>query len=116
MDNRSFDPRILGSITTGTLLVGSFGDVHEAIEHIVGHPVWTHEIPGLFETARAAVLKHYPDMPATEPTDFRECAEDLVKRYGDALPMPKGTATRDKSPLATLQDAVAGRNGAHGHG
>lgn len=116
MDNRSFDPRILGSITSGTLLVESFGDVHEAIEHIIGHPVWTHELPGALDTARAEVMRLYPGMPDTETADFRECAEGLLKTYGAAIPMPKGTATRDKNPVATLVDALAARNEGIGHG
>lgn len=116
MDNRNFDPRILGSITSGTLLIEPFSKVHEAIEHIVGHPVWTHEIPGVRATARAEVMRLYPGMPDGDVADFRGCAEGLLKTYGDAIPMPKGTATRDKSPLATLVDALAARNGGAGRG
>ena len=43
METKAFSTAALASITTGRLLC-PFSDMHEAIEYLMGHPVWTHEL------------------------------------------------------------------------
>lgn len=93
----------LASITTGISMVDNFGEVAEAISHVVGYDLWTHELPGAAKDAKAAVLRQYPDMPAEEPEDWRLCAADVIERYGTKLPVEKGMLVRGLSPLASLR-------------
>lgn len=111
-DARDFDPRILGSITSGTLLIQPFSLVHEAIEHIVGHPVWTHELPAVCRDLCAPeILSRYPDMPKETPEDWQACAASLSDRYGPAVSMPRGNGVRTSSPLETLDAALSKASG-----
>lgn len=41
MENRQFPTEVIASIATGVLLC-KFGDLHEAAEYLMGHPIWTH--------------------------------------------------------------------------
>jgi hypothetical protein len=107
MTDKHFDPRVLGTITSGTMLVPAFSEVHEAIEHIVGHQVWTHEMADVWKTVcLPAILAKYPEMPQEHPADFRQCGEDLLKRYGPSVPMPAGTGKRTADPVTTFSDAM----------
>lgn len=106
MAERYFDPRILGSITSGVMLMDGFSKVHEAMEFLAGHPVWTHEIPSVSRAVAPAILARYPDMPAEPMGNWQAAAAALVAKYGDAIPVAPGDGERDRSPLNTLADMV----------
>ncbi|WP_445322320.1 DUF7736 domain-containing protein [Roseixanthobacter pseudopolyaromaticivorans] len=104
---RSFHVRILGTITSGTLLWPIFADVHDAIEHIAGHPVRMHEIPNAIRDICApAVLAAYPEMPTDTPADCEKCAADLVARYGPALEIAAGKAEHAADPTSYLEALI----------
>lgn len=105
---KTFCPAVLGSITSGTLLVDDFGKVHEAIEWIVGHPVWTHELPRKAGACSAAITALYPDMPTEHPSDLEACITELRTRYGEALPIARGSQNRTESPVASLVGMLGG--------
>lgn len=106
-ETKTFDAAVLGSITSGTLLVRDFGKVHEAIEWLAGHPVWTHELPAVSRKLSPALLVRFPDLPTSETVgDFRECAVKLRDTYPLGIALPKGTGERTKSPISTLADAI----------
>ncbi len=69
-ETKSFDPAVLATLTTGTLLVQPFGLAHEAAEWVLGHPVWTHQFPKIMPKLREAVLAQFPKMPLSL-TGFR---------------------------------------------
>jgi len=96
----------LAGITTGVALEEKgFAHIHEAIEWVVGHPVWTHELPAIFPTARALVLEQFPDMPtAVEDGKVQEVADSVVARYGNQVEVRQGSARRTKDPLTTLNE------------
>ena len=106
---REFDPAILGSITSGILLVDSFSLVHEAIEWIAGHPVWTHELPSLKDQCSNSILSLYPDMPRDNLGDWAKLSDDLRQTYGASIPMPKGSSSRKADPVATLAEMIGER-------
>lgn len=56
------------SAYTGFLL-GSFSALHEYVEEIMGHPVWTHEFPSLGDKIRELSHEDYISIKVTnEPT------------------------------------------------
>jgi hypothetical protein len=92
---KHFDPCVLASITTGVLLVYPFSRVHEAIEHVLGRPIWTHQIPAVTAAASAEVLRQYPDMPTVSEDNWKELARMVTEKYGASVPLeaaivPKG--------------------------
>lgn len=93
----------LASITTGVSMCQDFGDIKQAVSHVIGYDVFTHEMPGVRKDAKAAVLRQYPDMPTEEPEAWRLCAADVIERYGTKLPVEKGMLVRGLSPLASLR-------------
>lgn len=103
MTTKMLSSLALASITTGISMCENFGEVAEAINHVIGYSLWTHELPGVAKDAKAAVLRQYPDMPAEEPEDWRLCAADVIERYGTKLPVEKGMLVRGLSPLASLR-------------
>ncbi|WP_035713496.1 hypothetical protein [Azorhizobium doebereinerae] len=113
-ETKYFDPRVLASITSGTLMIDDFGAAHAAIEFIVGHQVWTHEIPQMSRAITPEIVTQYPDMPTTHPEDWRACADGLLAKYGAAIPMVSGNRQRGASPLDTLNEALRRPAGAGG--
>ena len=47
------------SAYTGVLVCENFSPVHEYIEEILGRPVWTHEIPDLYDEIKAKSKKEF---------------------------------------------------------
>jgi len=109
-DHRTFDARVVGSITSGILMIDDFSKVHEAIEFIAGYPVWTHELPRVCrEVCAPAITALYPDMPQRDDVpDWLTTAAGLLERYPDGVSMPAGTGERSKGPVETLVDAIGG--------
>lgn len=109
---KHIDPRALGSITSGILLLEDFSKVHEAIEWIMGHPVWTHEFPGFSDRAAALVKQQFPGMPMGEVTNWQETAAFLLKKYGFAVPVKRGAEKRGAGPVETADAAIRAATGA----
>lgn len=102
-----FDARVLASITTGVLLLEPFSLVHEAIEHIAGHPVWTHELPSYSRAITPSLMALYPWLPTSQPDDWEALAADLAWNYPNPLPARGGTGVRERDPISTLVDMLA---------
>lgn len=107
---------VLG-ITTGVAW-GPFSDVHALAEHVMGHPIWTHEFASkpLWEEMRRRVLVAYPWLAAIDSADFptseADCADRLaaqVARFGGALLIPAGSDVRTKSPIETATEAFGAK-------
>lgn len=94
------------TITTDIVMVESFEGVHEAFEWVMGHPVWTHEMPRFGDAARERVLAQYPDIPTKATAqDFRQVYADAVARYGDTIEIKRGDAKRNVDPITSLVEA-----------
>jgi hypothetical protein len=103
---KHIDPRALGSITSGVLLLDDFSKVHEAIEWLLGHPVWTHELPSIRVEASAAVDAQIDGMPHGPVLDYKETADFLLKKHGFAVPINRGTGTRKADPITTAMQIM----------
>lgn len=107
------------SLTTGYMLSPDFGDVHEAAEHVAGHPIWTHEFVevSLWHRLRDAVFAEHPDLreaeafvplPKTASKDACRAHADayvarMVATLGAERSMPEGAWRRGESPIASAR-------------
>lgn len=111
-DTKMLDPAALAGLTTGVLLTG-FSALHEAAEQVIGHPIWSHEF-GSKETSdalRDAVLGQFPDMPVSIAPEGWEYTRDAVRsQFGTAVIVQKGSSTRTKHPVDTLNDMLGDRS------
>lgn len=90
-ETKSLDPVALAGLTTGVLL-SDFSAMHEAAEHVMGHPVWTHQFSTLRDKIQAAVLAQFPDMPTSvEPIGWKATRDAVRARYGETVEVRKGT-------------------------
>lgn len=63
MNVKTFPTTVLLSAVTGLALpFVTFNDLHEALEHLLGEPVWTHQLasPEPWARARAALVAQHP--------------------------------------------------------
>lgn len=110
---KHIDPRVLGSITSGILLIDDFSKVHEAIEWVIGHPVWTHELPRFRERSSELVRAQVQGLPHGEVADWRETADFLLKKFGFAVPVQRGNDVRGQHPVDTLLSLMQPKGGSH---
>lgn len=120
---KAFPIEIVLSLTTGRLLKhGGFGDMQELAEHVLGHPVWTHEFADKGTVARMteAVLAQHPTLRDAEVFDAKAAKRSLdtylagyVERatvtFGAMLDIESGTQRRTESPLASAQRLMPGK-------
>jgi hypothetical protein len=97
MMTKTFPVHALLSIYDGHL-AGPFTDCHALIEHLVGEPCWTHQLPVIMRTGemQADLLRQYPalaDLPCPDlegkEQDERErlskeWAQHAVEVFGEA--------------------------------
>lgn len=103
---KNLNPCAVATITTGIVLVHNFEGVGEAFEHVMGHPVWTHEMPMLGDRAKALILEQYPDFPVDPPADWKALADKLIADWPDGIPIKRGGEERPGDPVSTLDQAV----------
>ena len=106
---KTFDARVIGTLTTGIVLLADMPAIHEAFEHVLGHPVWTHELAdkAVWKAATTNIVAAHPKFPTSKPADWQALAEELVVRYPDGVTLPRGTGFRRADPLTTLRE-IAG--------
>ena len=102
-DTKHFDPAALASIADGRLMC-DFSVMHEAIEHVLGRPVWTHELADhdLAEEARRQVIAQFPDMAQRTETPWQEVRDAVRARYGDSVPVKRGHCVMTEHPRTSL--------------
>jgi hypothetical protein len=120
---KEFPIAVVLCLTTGYELGGGFDRAHEAMEHVLGHPIWTHEMAecGLWDRLREAVLAQHPNLGDAEAfapgsKDRAVIAEYLrgyiaraEAQFGKTLPLARGAAERTESPLASLERVAKGK-------
>jgi hypothetical protein len=110
-ETKTFPSLHVATAATGIGLVNgmSFSQVHEIYEYVLGHPVWTHEIPRYSEQVRQLLSKQFPEMPsrADAEADWATAGDAMLVAYGPHVEVKAGTGERTESPLDTLRE-VAG--------
>ena len=95
-ETREISVAALVSITSGVLLC-RFGEMHEAAEFIMGHPIWTHHFasPQLTDDMRRTVLAQHPGLPTELPDvsaeNYLQRVAELEAQHGKTLPVVKGS-------------------------
>ncbi len=88
---KHLDPAALAGLTTGVLMT-DFSALHEAAEHVLGAPVFTHQFPVLMDKIAACVLTQFPEMPKTvEPAGWEATRDAVRARYGQTVEVRKGS-------------------------
>lgn len=101
---RAFPALVLACMTTGTALMeGAMSPIHEAAEHILGHPVWTHEFAekAVWTRLREAIRAHHPSLPFGTPENWQHTRDEVLARFPDPLVMPRGQDQRAEDPIAS---------------
>lgn len=111
METREFPTAVIASISTGVLLC-KFGDMHEAAEYLMGHPIWTHHFASkeLSENMRKAVLDQCPGMPTAVPgvtaENYQECVAAIEAEIGPVCVIRKGGGETAMHPLEGIPDGM----------
>ena len=65
---RDFKTAVIASISSGVLFC-NFGEMHEAAEYLMGHPIWTHHFANeeLWREMQKTILEQCPEMPTDAP-------------------------------------------------
>lgn len=85
METREFSIALMLSLTDGHMMT-SFSEIQENIEWLVGYPVWTHQMPRLFEVVKPYLEEKYPQFKDWQVPDGLE-GEEGVKAYLETLRM-----------------------------
>ena len=112
---KPFRTLAVASLTTGVLMDREgFGGVHEAAEHIMGGPIWTHEFADekLCNEMRGKVSEFAPWMPMDIPDgQWEAIGKRLIEEHGETVLCPKGDGGfRTKGPITTLVEMIGGRD------
>lgn len=109
---KTFPALVLAGITTGVMLAeGMFPQIHEAAEHILGHPVWTHEFAekAVWVKLRDAIREHHPSLPFGKPDDWKATRDDVLVRFPEPLAMPRGMTERQEDPISSAERIMGAR-------
>lgn len=98
-----------------------FSAQHRLTEHVLGHPVWTHEFAekAIWERVKNALLAQHPELSSLPPYDrekaksakeagsvmtyVRSYVESAIKTCGETMTFTKGTAERTENPFESLR-------------
>ena len=108
-ETKDFPTAAVLSIITGRLL-GDFGEMHETIEWVAGHPVWTHELVTIGRRLTAAVISQHPELSGIDADLSEENYEDWtarqVSKFGDTLTLIRGSGKRTEHPIESLKKMI----------
>ncbi len=124
MDTRDFPIDVVLSALTLQMLCPKFSDLHDCIEFVVGHAVWTHELADRALAAKLAALivAQHPALegvavPVSDDkslrgeaylTFIRPWLAQMADTHGAEITLRKGTAEREADPVSTLAQMVGG--------
>lgn len=111
--NKEISTLALISITSGIMLTEKFGEIHEAAEFIIGHPIWTHEFAdkNIQKTLNDLVLKQVPEISSIDVSgcnndNYAQYQKKIHQKIGFCRVVKQGDAVRDKHPIKTLSDIM----------
>jgi hypothetical protein len=124
-DKQTFHMAAVAGMMTGYVLgeddETGFDAQHRLTEHVLGHPVWTHEFAeeALWQRVRDALLAQHPELSSLPPYDREKAkrakAADNVMTYvhayvraatvacGETMTFFKGIAERTENPFESLR-------------
>lgn len=94
-ETRDFPTAVIASLSTGVLLC-KFGEMHEAAEYLMGHPIWTHHFghKDLWHKMQRAIIEQCPGMPTALPDanadNYLAKLADIEAEIGKVVKIRKG--------------------------
>lgn len=110
-ETREFPTAAIASITTGVMLC-KFGDMHEAAEFVMGHPIWTHHFADktLNEEMRKTVLAQLPEMPTkidgVTPENYLQKLAEIEAVVGSTVKLKRGGGLTAMLPTDGIPDRL----------
>lgn len=111
---KTYATEVVLSATTGILLC-EFGDMHELIEHIIGHPVWTHELAdrSMMDVIREDVCDQHPRLREVDKSqiingDWATFRDKWIAKLGATLDIESWNYIRSETPLDSLKRIAPG--------
>jgi hypothetical protein len=107
---KTFRSLAVASAATGIGLCDklNFGLMGEIASHVLGYPIWTHEIPAAGPKVWLLLKDQFPLLPtrAEAEADWKCAATAMTAAYGAEIAVRRGNGSRKESPLDTLQKIV----------
>ena len=94
-ETRDFPTAVIASISSGILMC-NFGDMQEAAEYLMGHPIWTHHFAdkGLWQEMQQTIAEQCPGMPTeiegVTKDNYQESVATLCAELGPTVRIRKG--------------------------
>lgn len=108
-DTKRFPLHAILTMRTGRVM-GDFGDAQELAEWVMGHPIWTHELPSLGGEIKSRLASQHPELPAELPhvtkENYASVLRDLEEVHGVSLTVKRGDTSRNKSPIETAIETL----------
>lgn len=109
-DKRIFPSLHVASAATGICLSEGvkISTLHEIYEYVLGHPVWTHELPGYGPEVHRLLREQFPAIPTEEAAaaDWKSAGEAMTAAYGATVSVRPGYGERTRNPIDTLAEMV----------
>lgn len=111
IETRDFPTAVIASLSSGVLLC-KFGDMHEAAEYLMGHPIWTHHFgdKALWHEMQRAVLEQCPGMPTdlngVNKDNYLEHVAKLEAEIGPKVTIRKGGGLTAMLPTDGIPDCL----------
>lgn len=110
--NKEFSTETVLALATGRGCGALFSEVHEAIEYVMGHPVWTHEMADKELWNKVAKIVRPQNDNLIYWIDTIDGADNdavgaivirAIKDVGLKLQLKSGSETRTEDPIKSLQ-------------
>lgn len=113
-EKKEFKTLAVGTASCGVVLTNgvTYSDLQAIVEHVLGHPVWTHELTdkGVLLRMSSAIREQLPDMPENDGEDDLNCeliAGRLLQTYGETVTLEKGSDERTEDPVTSAFRIIA---------
>jgi hypothetical protein len=108
-ETRDFPTAVIASLSSGVLLC-DFGQMQEAAEYLMGHPIWTHHLADKTLTGemKRAIAEQCPGMPValpgTDGTNWEAKRDELIREFGQTVKIRKGGGLTAMLPTDGIPD------------
>lgn len=110
-ETRDFSTAAIASLSTGVLLC-QFGEIHEAAEYLMGHPIWTHHFASkdLWLKMQRAIIEQCPGMPTELPDankdNYLAKLAMIEAEIGKVVKIRKGAGATAMHPLEGIPEGT----------
>ena len=117
MSAKSFPTDLVASVAVGVAITNTvkLSGIHGLVEHVLGHPVWSHEVGTQLPFASAKLKPLFADLAPPDMDDMRRMSPEarrdatmqfhqrVVARHGTDIEVEKGDGVRAADPMTTAR-------------